>query len=455
MPHANGDIRVLRDLANEYADLVHKDVQDERRRIWSSLNSLERTRPTVLASFGMWNVWCREVFGDDRMQCEDPFYRAHERSLRMAIFQEGVGDDCIAEPWITQRAAVAGGWGGLWGVKQGHSPVTQEGGSWKFDPPIKDWADVARLKPVPHSIDEEATARDVARLQDAVGDILPVNIDRGPAYQGFQADISTNLVGLRGLEQVMMDIYEHPKELHALLGFMRDGILAAQDAAEAAGDWSLTTQANQAMAYCKELEQPRANSGPRLRKDLWCHCAAQEFTLISPAMHDEFMLQYQLPIIEPVRPGLLRLLRGPDAQDRHAAPGAEPAHDRRDAARRRGALRRADRHGLRHLLAPEPGGHDLLPLRRGPDPPHRAPRHGGVQGPARDHPPEGHRDCAGRARPAAEVGGDRPQRVGRLRVRAPSSPSWLSLRRARLRPCRRRTAWPSRRTAPPSCPAGA
>jgi hypothetical protein len=33
-------------------------------------------------------------------------------------------------------------------------------------------------------------------------------------------------------------------------------------------------------------------------KQLWWYCAAQEFTLISPAMHDEFMLQYQLPIIK-------------------------------------------------------------------------------------------------------------------------------------------------------------
>jgi hypothetical protein len=291
------DVQVLRDLAERYAEIAHKDVQEERRRLWTQLNGLQRTRPTVLASFGMHNVWCRDVFGDARMACEDPFYRAHERHLRMAIFQDDVGDDCILEPWITQRAAVAGQWGQIWGVAQSHSPVTAEGGSWQFDPPVKDWSDVARLRPTPHYIDEAATAREVARLEEAVGDILPVNVERGPIHQDFLADISTDLTGLRGLEQVMRDVYESPRQLHALLAFMRDGILAAQDAAEAAGDFSLTSQSNQAMTYCRELEPPRANSGPRLRKELWCHCSAQEFTLISPAMHDEFMLQYQLPII--------------------------------------------------------------------------------------------------------------------------------------------------------------
>ena len=32
---------------------------------------------------------------------------------------------------------------------------------------------------------------------------------------------------------------------------------------------------------------------------LWCFCAAQEFAAVSPAMHEEFLLQYQLPILRP------------------------------------------------------------------------------------------------------------------------------------------------------------
>jgi hypothetical protein len=53
------------------------------------------------------------------------------------------------------------------------------------------------------------------------------------------------------------------------------------------------------MPYASGLEPPRPNSGPRRRRDLWGFCAAQEFTLISPRFHDEFLFQYQLPICEP------------------------------------------------------------------------------------------------------------------------------------------------------------
>jgi hypothetical protein len=46
------------------------------------------------------------------------------------------------------------------------------------------------------------------------------------------------------------------------------------------------------------MEPPKANSGPRRRKELWACCMAQELTLVSPAFHDEFMLQYQIPIMK-------------------------------------------------------------------------------------------------------------------------------------------------------------
>ena len=43
---------------------------------------------------------------------------------------------------------------------------------------------------------------------------------------------------------------------------------------------------------------PAANSEPVKRDQLWLFMAAQEFALISPDMHDEFLLEYQLPILK-------------------------------------------------------------------------------------------------------------------------------------------------------------
>jgi len=232
------------------------------------------------------------------MQCVDPFYRGHERALRMQIFQYEVGDDCIQEPWITQGATLAGGWRQLWGVNEGMHRSDMEGGAGAYDPPLKSYDDMAKLRVTHHQVDEEDTRRNIERLQQAVGDILEVNAQIGCAYDGFMADISTSLAGLRGLEQVMEDMYDNPEWLHQLLAFMRDAILAMYNDAERAGDWRLTDGNNQAMPYAAELPPPGAHPEPVTCRQLWGFMASQELTLVSPAMFDEFMFQYQLPIME-------------------------------------------------------------------------------------------------------------------------------------------------------------
>lgn len=65
-----------------------------------------------------------------RTECEDAFFRVHERDLRLRIFQhEVVGDDSIQEPWFTLRTGVQGGWGKLWGVEEALHASGAEGGA--------------------------------------------------------------------------------------------------------------------------------------------------------------------------------------------------------------------------------------------------------------------------------------------------------------------------------------
>ena len=293
------DIDILRPLAERYAAIAALPIQDAKRKLWTDHFSLKPCRVPILATYGMWNVWCREVFGDAQMQCQDAFFRQHERELRMRIFQhEVVGDDYIQEPWIALGATVKGGWGNLWGVTESMHASDMEGGAAIFDPPLKSWDDMAKLRMTHHEIDEADTARNLEKLTGAIGAILPIDVLRTPSYNGFMSDISTSITKLRGMEQLMLDMYESPAELHRLLAFMRDGILQNNQEAESAGHYTLTSGHNQAMSYANDLESPKPNSGPRQRRQIWGFCAAQEYTLISPAFHDEFLFQYQLPIYQ-------------------------------------------------------------------------------------------------------------------------------------------------------------
>jgi hypothetical protein len=285
------DIEILRELARRYVGVCGRPVQGERRELWRRMNSLEHTRPLLYVRGG--NAWS-EVPEITLRRCEDDFFHPYERFFRWQIYRDSLGDDSVFEPWVTVRAThrCTG-----WGVDGERRRPAEPGGAWKADYPIKDLDDVRKLRRPWHEIDEEATARNAERLAEAVGDILPVNVDRAPAYRVWSADLSTDLGYLRGIENFMLDMIDHPGWLHELLAFLRDGVLAAHEQAEAAGDWGLAAHENQAMPYARELADPAANVNGVQRRRLWCFLAAQEFTLVSPEMHEEFLLRYQRPIL--------------------------------------------------------------------------------------------------------------------------------------------------------------
>ena len=285
---------IIRDLAHRYAEAAAKPIQAERRDLWRRHNSLGRTRPLI---YMRWLAAWHEA-PESKLECEDPFWRHHENWLRQMLFQDTIGDDYILEPWIAQPVALVTPPQGLWGVEVRHKPSPLPGGSWMYDPPLKRPEDLDLLVVPEHLVNEESTRQYVGRLRDTVGDILPVVEDRAPAWRVWHADISTDLAHLRGLEQVMWDMHDNPEWLHRLLAFMRAGVLKAQGEAEAAGDWRLCDHENQAMPYAEELPDPSPSPEPVPRRSLWGFFAAQEMAQVSPAMHEEFMLRYQLPIME-------------------------------------------------------------------------------------------------------------------------------------------------------------
>jgi len=288
----NLDITILRDLAKRYLEICHKDVQKERRDLWRKHNSLKPTRPLIYVRAFAW-----QEMPESHLTCEDPFFRHYEDFFRESLFRETFKDDFIFEPWVTVNAAYVTPPEGIWGLPVEWISSDEPRGAKKMDPPIKEPQDARRLIAPHHVIDEEGTARRVAKLRDAIGDIITIDVDRGPLYRMWNGDISTQLARLRGLEQIMWDMMDRPAWLHEVLTFMRDGILQAQEEAERAGDWTLCDHQNQSMPYAEELAAPAANSPSVTRDKLWYFCASQETTLVGPEMFNEFMLQYQIPII--------------------------------------------------------------------------------------------------------------------------------------------------------------
>lgn len=283
------DASILRDLAKRYAEIAAKPWQKTRRDLWRKSNSFKGESPLVyIRSFAF------SEMPDSKCLCEDKELAGYEKFFRNRIFWDTFNDDSIFEPWLTVEAEYeCTGWG-IRGVKH----YTEEVGcAYKEDYPIKELDDVKKMRMPWHKINEKVTAERVSKIKDIVGDIIAIDVDRASCYRMWTGDLSCTLGHLRGIENIMMDMMDNSEWLHSLVKYMSDGVMKANDEAEAAGDWGLSASQNQAMPYAEEVKDPAPNVRGIKRKDIWGYMAAQEFTCVSPEMHEEFLLQYQLPII--------------------------------------------------------------------------------------------------------------------------------------------------------------
>ncbi len=79
---SNKDLRIVRDLAKEVAEIAALPIQAERIRLWKACNRLTPERPMVLAT--------QQPQGEldaawTECECEDALYHAYEEKLRRII----------------------------------------------------------------------------------------------------------------------------------------------------------------------------------------------------------------------------------------------------------------------------------------------------------------------------------------------------------------------------------
>jgi len=304
------ELRYTRDLAKEIAETARSDAMQARRKLWTDHNSLHFTKPPVYVR----SIPFDEFAGDGVCRCSDRYLRSIEKMLLVSRYRMKIADDFITEPFVAVRAAIKSCPGGVFNanVDIGILTPTAYGMAAEQDserpaavfgrahtPPLASEEDLDKLWVADYAVDEEETARRIDRLSEVLGGIFDVDADRqGELTAMWHNDISTLLTRLRGEEQIMWDIYDRPEWLHRLLAFMRDGIMKNISQTEAANGFSLLNHQNQSLPYARELAAPSANSSGVKVSDLWGYMASQEFTGIGPEHFNEFMLQYQIPILE-------------------------------------------------------------------------------------------------------------------------------------------------------------
>lgn len=289
------DRRRLRDLARKVAEIASLPIMAERREMWKRHNQLERVRPLVLVfPEGAW----RELLPEAGLQCEDKRARAMEWELRRRIYQhEKINDDNVIEKtWVVHKVIHSTGWG----LEAQHIASNQDTGAWGFDPIIKESADLEKLRFPEIEYDVAATEERLAEAQELFGDILDVKT-KGISHISYH--LMSIYCQLRGLDQVMLDMYDNPGMLHEAMAFLEEGHHRLVEQYIDLNLLSLnndeTYHSSGGVGYTAELPQEDYEPKHIRPCDIWASAESQEMALVSPKMHAEFVMEYEKRLLQP------------------------------------------------------------------------------------------------------------------------------------------------------------
>jgi len=287
------DRAIIRDLAKQVAEIAAWPLQAEKKRLWLKHNALGETPPLIFADPE--NAWY-ELIPSDTLQCQTNLARLWEFKLRKEIYwAEEIKDDRVVEPCFTTYYLYDDSRLGVEVEKIGG----EDDGAYRWNAPLQNYADLEKLKLRKITVDFDKTRRLYALAQEVLGDILEVRLE---GIWWWSHGMTSDLIMLRGFEQVLFDMYDNPVGLHRLMAFLRDENLARLDFLESQGLLSLNNGGDfvGTGGYGWSSELPAAGfDGKIVRpRDMWGFCESQETVGVSPKLFEEFVFAYQLPILE-------------------------------------------------------------------------------------------------------------------------------------------------------------
>jgi hypothetical protein len=287
------DCTILRDLAKQVAEVSARPEQREKSILWKKHNMLEPTRSLVFCDPE--NGW-NEIIPDSDIKCETDLAILWENRLRKDLFWANeMGDDKVTDDtFYVYYVYQDSGWGVETKIIR-----TEEKGSYTWKPSIENFEQINTLHYPEIVVDHEATKKILETAKYIFQGILNVEL-RGQWW--WSLNPSNDLAYMRGLEQLMVDFYDYPDELHHIMAFLRDGYLHKLDFLEKNNLLGRNDGNNYVgsggFGFTDELPSPGFDGHVRL-SDMWGFSESQETIYISPEMFEEFIFSYQLPLMEP------------------------------------------------------------------------------------------------------------------------------------------------------------
>jgi hypothetical protein len=282
-------------LAKAYRELSERDENRERIRRIKAMNGLKPVRPPVWIDEIPWHEM--DIDGQLVLRCESPEGRDLEDYFRKVLYRWKYiqADMVVEDTFYIPKAYTDSGIGisvmekTLSGDK--HNRIV----SHQYQDQLDTEEKVEALKLPLITPRPELDKEKLETLQELFDGILPVKLRGHGIYYSPWDTIAQH----RGVENCLIDMMDRPDLIHKTIKKFTEINLSKYAQMEEQGllDFNLVSLHCTPPSPEDLPAKDYAGGKPRL-KDIWFRGMAQIFVAASPAMHEEFDLQYMRPFMD-------------------------------------------------------------------------------------------------------------------------------------------------------------
>jgi len=289
------EIRLLRGLGKQYAEIASNPMNARRMQEWGRLNNLEPSRPLIWMNEICWNEM--NVNDELTMRTTGEVCQRIETMLRRTIYQwnhmqgDMVVEAVVPSPQILRNS----GFGIQVQADVIETEKDREIASRHFHNQFETDDDIEKIKDPIIEIDQERT-REFREFYARVFDgILPVET-RG--CTGFWFAPWDDIVFWMNADNVLMGLVDRPEFMHRLIARLCQAYLKGLDQFESqnllASNHANVRIGSGGYGYTDAQSGSCREGGSVMTADIWGSSTAQIFGSVSPAMHKEFGIDYEL-----------------------------------------------------------------------------------------------------------------------------------------------------------------
>ena len=287
------DLKIIKKLAANVAEIAKLPIQDEKRTMWRKLNARKPVRPMVMIDQVCWNEM--NINNELTLLCTDKECRKYEEQLRRILYQwKHFPVDMVVDPFIRVPKAVHNSGLGIDVVEEtAINDPTNTVVSHKYENQFQYEDDLEKINMPKISHDTDETERRMIVAHELFDGLLGVQSSGVEPYLSLWDPIATWM----GVESALYAMIDKPDYLHRLLTRMTDGYISMLDQLEEQGllcrEQSLIHCTG---AYTDELPASGYNPQKPRTKDIWMYGLAQMLTTVSPRMFKKFEVDHIIRI---------------------------------------------------------------------------------------------------------------------------------------------------------------